>query len=289
MSLGTVKAFFKLIRLEYSIFSAAGVLISGILAGDLTGFQTEFIIAFLIVFFTAVGAFALNDYYDYETDKTNERYDRPLNVGLLSRKIAIVTSIISFSIVLYLSFYLNTPTRILVLISLLPFILYNVGLKKIILIKNLIIAYAFVATILGGSLVTDATLEPLIVYFAIIGFIVGIAFEIMIDICDMRGDKKLGIETISTRFGLKPEAMLTSFLYGVIMILDPLPFFVLIDSHLYRDYLFLVLILIPVISYFFVSKSLLSDQSPKNIMLLKGRIFVTMQIGSIAYIIGVLL
>lgn len=186
MSLGTVKAFLRLIRLEYSIFSAAGVLISGILAGDLTGFQTEFILAFLVVFFTAAGAFALNDYYDYETDKMNERYDRPLILGLLSRKIAVVTGIISFSIVLFLSVYLNTPTRILVLISLFPFILYNVGLKKIILIKNFIIAYAFVVTILGGSLVTDATLEPLIVYFAIMGFIVGIAFEIMIDIGDAR-------------------------------------------------------------------------------------------------------
>jgi 4-hydroxybenzoate polyprenyltransferase len=289
MSSGTVKAFLKLIRLEYSIFSAAGVLISGILAGDLTGVQTEFIILFLIVFFTAAGAFALNDYYDYETDKMNERYDRPLILGLLSRKIAVVTSIISFSIVLFLSFYLNTPTRILVLISLPPFILYNVGLKKIILIKNFIIAYAFMATILGGSLVMDATLEPLIVYFAIMGFIVGTAFEIMIDIGDVHGDKQLGIDTISTRFGLKTAGIVSTFLYGIIMILDPLPFFVLIDSQLYRDYLFLVLILIPVISYIFVSKSLLSDQSPKNIMKLKGQIFLTMQIGSIAYIIGVLL
>ena len=121
------------------------------------------------------------------------------------------------------------------------------------------------------------------------GLIVGTAFEIMIDIGDPRGDKELGIETISTGFGTKPAAIVSSFLYGVIMILDPLPFFIRIDARLYLDYLFLVLILIPVISYFFVSKSLLRDQSPKNIMGLKGRIFVTMQIGSIAYIIGVLL
>ena len=63
----------------------------------------------------------------------------------------------------------------------------------------------------------------------------------------------------------------------------------MIDPHLYLDYAFLLLILIPVVSYFFISKSLIKDQSKKKVFQLKKRVFVTMQVGCAAYLIGVLL
>lgn len=282
-------AFFKLIRLDYSLFSGTGVLLSGLLAGDLRGFQSEYFVAFFIVFLSAVGSFAFNDYYDFQVDKKNRRYDRPLVSGLLSRKVALITGMASFSLILLLSLFLNSPAMFLFLISLPLFFLYNLGVKKMILFKNILIAYAYVATILFGSLVSDAIVEPLIVYFAAMGFIVGLAFEIMLDIGDVEGDKELGIETLSTRFGMKTATQVSVVLYAAIIILDPLPCITMIDPRLYLDYVFLFLIFIPVVSYFFTSKSLMKDQSKSSIFQLKKRVFVTMQVGSIAYLIGVLL
>ncbi len=285
----TFRAFAKLTRLDYSLFSALSVFLSGLLAGDLNGFQPEYLLAFLIVFLSAVGSFAFNDYHDFEVDKRNARYDRPLVSGLLSRKVALITGLASFSLIVLLSLYLNPLAASLVLVSLPLFFLYSLGLKRTFLVKNTLIAYAYVATILFGSLVTDATLEPLIAYFAAMGFIVGLAYEIMLDIGDVEGDKELGIETLSTRFGMKTAALVSVVLYATVMILDPLPFFIMIDSGLYVDYFFLLLILIPVLSYFTISKSLLKDQSKRSIFKLKKRVFFTMQAGCIAYLIGVLL
>lgn len=282
-------AFFKLVRIDYSLFSASGIFLSGLMSGDLHGFQSEYIVAFFIVFLSAVGSFAFNDYYDFEVDKRNRRYDRPLVLGLLSRKVALITGLGSFSLILLIALFLNIQALTLVLVSLPLFFLYNVGMKKIILVKNVLIAYAYVATILFGSLVSDTTIEPIIVYFATMGFIVGLAFEIMLDIGDMEGDKELGIETLSTRFGIKTAAVVSVVLYGLIMILDPFPFITLIDSRLYMDLVFLFLIIIPVVSYFFISKSLMKDQSKGRIFRLKKKVFWTMQIGSVAYLIGVLL
>ena len=145
------------------------------------------------------------------------------------------------------------------------------------------------STIFLGSLVSDAALELLIVYFAIMGFIVGLAFEIMLDIGDVEGEKTLGLKTLAVKFGVESAAKLSIALYIVIMVLDPLPFFIMIDSRLHLDYVFLFLVCIPVISYFFISRSLMKDQSKSRIFQLKNKIFVTMQIGSIAYLIGVLL
>lgn len=288
MRVESIQAFFKLIRLNYSLFAAFGVLISGILAGDLHDFQLEFLVAFFIVFFFACGNYAFNDYYDFEADKRNERYDRPLVLGLLSKRIALMTSFVSFYLVFMLSLFLDLLIITLILAILLLFLLYSLYLKKVLVIKNILAAFAFVATILFGSLISDTIIEPLIVYFAAMGLIVGVALEIMFDIGDVRGDKELGLDTLPIRFGLKTAAQISVILYGVIMILDPLPFFLQIDLRLYRDYLFLILILIPVASYFFISKSLIEDQSPKNIVQLKRRIVGTMQVGTLAYLIGVL-
>ena len=162
-------------------------------------------------------------------------------------------------------------------------------MKRIIFVKNILVAYAFVATILLGSLVIDSFLEPLIVYFAIMAFIVGFAVETMVDMADVKGDRERGIETISTRFGVKKSAYVSILLYSVVMILDPLPFFVMIDPRLHFDYVFLFFILIPVVFYFFISRSLIQNQSIDNISRLRRRVFYTMQIGCIAYLVGVLL
>ncbi len=285
----TIRAFFKLIRIEHSLFAALGVLLSGVLAGDLQGFQLEYLIAFSIVFLYTIGNYAFNDFYDFELDKRNERYDRPLVSGLLPRKISPIISIISVFLIILLLFFLNLPIMLLVFANLPLFFLYSMELKKILVVKDIMIGYAFMATIFFGALVSDSILEPLIVYFGVMGLIVGIAVEIMFDIGDIKGDKALGIKTLPIRFGLKKAAQTSVILYGIIMIMDPLPFFLLIDHRLYLDYLFLSIILIPVISYFFISKSLLRDQSQKNIFRLKQRIILTMQVGSVAYLIGVLL
>jgi len=120
------------------------------------------------------------------------------------------------------------------------------------------------------------------------GFIIGLGSEIMFDIADVEGDTELGIKTIPNKFGLKIAAKVSVVFYIIIIILDPLPFFVLIDSRLYFDPLFLVLILIPVVSYAILSISLLKNQTKENALKLRKLIFVIMQVGVLAYLIGVL-
>ncbi len=265
MDSNKVQSFLKLIRFDYSIYSAGGVLLSGLLAGDLTGIQSEYVITFLIVFFAAVSSYSLNDYFDLEIDKNNKRLDRPLVLGGLTRKTALITGIISFSLTILLTLFLNIPAKVLIYSSLPLFFLYSMWLKKFFVFKNILVAYGYFVTIILGSIISDAYIEPLIIYFALMGFIVGFALEIMLDIRDVIGDKNGYIETFATRWGTKLAAQLVIILYGVIMILDPLPYLIEIDTRLFQDKLFLILIIIPIISYTFISKSLLTDQSIKNV------------------------
>ena len=265
------------------------VLLSGILAGDLRGFQVEYVVSSLIIFFSASGSFAFNDYFDFEVDKRNNRVDRPIVLGQITRKTALFTGIGSMIIVFLLSLNLNPLARLLVIFSLPLFYLYSIKLKRILFVNNALIASAYVLTLFLGTLVSDNVVEPLIVYFAMMSFIVGLATEIMINIIDVEGDKALKIKTLSTRFGIKRAAQTAAFLYVLIVILDPLPFFVLIDSRLYLDRVFLLAILIPMVSYLSLIRDLFREQTPKKIFKLKRRIVITMQVGSIAYLLGVLL
>ncbi len=280
--------FLKLIRIELCIFGTIGFFVSGVLAEDLIGLQVEYFIGFLIIFLSEAGAFAINDYIDYEIDLNNNRSDRPIVLGQITRITALYTAIIILLIDLLLVLFLNPFAALIALISIPLFYVYSLGLKKMILIKNFLIAYSYSGTILFGSLVTDAILEPIIIYFAFMGFIVGLGSEIMFDIADVEGDKELGINTIPNKFGVKRAANVSIILYSIIIVMDPLPFFVLIDSRLYFDPLFLILILIPVISYVFLSISLLKNQTKENTLKLRKLIFVIMQVGVLAYLIGVI-
>jgi len=279
----------QLVRADYSLFGATGILVSGVLSGDLKELQPEYLVAYLIAFLTAVGSFAFNDYRDYEIDRLNERTDRPLVSDKIPRKVARITGLVSFISVFLLSFLLNWTAMFLVLVSFPIFFLYSLGAKKILVVKNCLVAYAYVSTILVGSAVTDSIVEPLILYFASMGFIVGTAFEIMLDIADREGDESLGVRTIATEFGVRIASYVSVALFVVIMIMDPLPFFFLVDQKLFGDYVFLLLILVPVVSYILTSRLLVMDQSRDTIFKLKKRVYLTMQIGCIAYLVGVLL
>jgi 4-hydroxybenzoate polyprenyltransferase len=184
--------------------------------------------------------------------------------------------------------FLNPLAKFIVIVGVSLFYLYSIRLKRIIFVNNVLIAGAYVLTLLLGTLVSNSFVEPLILYFSIMGFIVGLAMEIMIDIIDVKGDKIFQIQTLSTRFGVRSASQIAAFLYLLIVILDPLPFFVMIDSRLYLDYVFLLGILIPIVSYLLIVKDLLRDQTPIGIFNLKRRLFITMQIGSLVYLLGVL-
>ncbi len=259
-----LKGFFKLIRVEICLFAAIGLFVSGILAEDLTGFQWDFLIAFLILFFSTAGSFAINDYFDLEIDRENQRKDRPIVLGLISRKTALFTAILLLVTVVILSTFLNLTAMIFALTSISIFYLYSLGLKRIFLFKNLLIAGSYSATILFGSLISDSFLEPITIYFAIMGFIIGLGSEIMFDIADIEGDKAQLVNTIPNKFGTQKAAILSIFIYFVIIVLDSLPFYVFFDSRFYFDYVFLALICIPILGYILLSISLFKNQTKEN-------------------------
>lgn len=284
----TVRAFVRLFRLNRALSASFGVIFTGLFVGDLVGLQPEYLVAFLVVLFSALANFGFNDYCDLEVDRSNHRLDRPLVQGSLTKGAVLVVTGASTLLALGLTLFLNPTARLLVLVGLPVSLFYHVGVKRVFLLKNAFIGLTNVGIVLLGSLVSDAVVEPVAVYIAAIGFFVALSYEIMLDIADVQGDRAHGIDTIPVRFGVKTASWVSVILGLGAVIVDPLPYFVMVDPRLHGDALFLLLILVPVILRLSISISLYRDQSRENVLRLKKRAFRNLQLGCLCFLVGIL-
>lgn len=278
----------RLFRLERAFSAASGVLITGLIVGSIGEMSLTHGLAALCVFFSALVNFVLNDLHDYEGDSLNGRPDRPLALGIIGKETALVLAFICGVLAVGFSFLLPKDPRLMILVGL-PFTLaYNVYLKRFIAFKNLFTGFANAGVVLVGAAVSGAHLDPLVLFLAVLGFLFSVSYEVMLDIADVEGDRKNGVETIPVRYGLE-RAVLVSVLVGVVtMVLSPLPFFIGIENRLRGDSLFLVLALVSVVDRARVLRGLTLDQSPNKVLELKGRLFRNLQVSGLVYLIGIL-
>ncbi len=265
-----------------------GVLLTGVIVKDLTGFSLVYAFACFSVFFSALANFVLNDIHDLEIDRSNERHDRPLATGVINKTTAMY--IAGACILLAISFALLLPVtpRALILAGLPVSLAYNLHLKRFLVFKNLFTGLANVGVILVGGILVDNHIEPLVYYLALVGFFFSLSYEVMLDIADVKGDKANGVETIPSRFGVVNAAWFSVLIGLGAVFANPMPFFVRFDSRLFHDPLFLGLILVSVVNRLMISRELLKDQSPGNVKRLKKRLFRNLQMGGFGYLIGFL-
>jgi 4-hydroxybenzoate polyprenyltransferase len=280
--------FIRLIRLERAISAAVGVILTGIIVKDLAVFQWDYVIACLSVFFSTSANFALNDYHDLDIDVFNKREDRPLANGVFNPRTAVWIAAASCILAYALALQLRPIPRVMIMVGLPVSLAYNLYLKRYLAFKNLFTGLANVGIILVGALVLDNNVETLAWYLAFISFFFSISYEVMLDIADVKGDLVMGVQTIPGRFGTRKAAWLSIIIGIGAVFVNPLPFFIQVDSRLFRDYLFLGLVMLSVANRVLISRELLMDQSPENVWRLKKRLFRNLQMGGITYLIGFL-
>jgi 4-hydroxybenzoate polyprenyltransferase len=281
-------SYLSLTRLERAFSAVAGVILTGIIVNDISMIDWNYVIACIAVFFSALANFALNDYQDIEIDRINKRQDRPLVNGTINPNNALGVTLVSTLIAGIFALQMMPIPRNLIMLGLPVSLLYNIHLKKYLIFKNMFTGLANVGVILLGSLVVDNVVEPIAYYISVIGFFFSISYEVMLDIADVEGDKAMAVDTVPVKFGKKNAAYLSIFIGVFSVLANTLPFFIKVDARLFRDYLFLILIIIPILNRLLISRNLLHDQSAENIYLLKKKTFRNLQLGGLCYLIGFL-
>ena len=201
---------------------------------------SEFYFALLLFSILLIGAagYTINDYFDIKVDSENK--DEHVIVGrTIKRRIALVIHFILTSVGLILGFYFTykiNQLAISIILIVCAYILwiYNLKLKRIFFIANLIVAG------LSAFFVTSiATLEIFLKYnhnasinniktvtiIATFAFISSLMNEIIKDLKTVEGDKKYKIRTLPTVWGLlktkeflKWLSIITAFIISVIAI-----------------------------------------------------------------------
>ena len=221
-----LKAFFRLTRIEHSLFLALAVLVGEIVVTkDIQLWPTVF--GVLSVFFIGMGSFALNDFMDYPTDKKNKRKDRPIVSGTISAWAAMVTTKISFPLGILFALLINLNCFWIAVVFSVLAIGYSYVLKKLLLLGNMFIAFSMAIPFIFGSYIISDQISASIQVLASIAFLTGLGREIIKSIQDMAGDEKYGRWTLPIALG-KTIPKYFAMLYILIAVaMSPIPFLLL--------------------------------------------------------------
>ena len=220
----------ELVRLHNCLLAGVAVLVGMIVAvisRDIPLPQAAF--AFIVAVMICGGGNAINDYCDRKIDAIN-RPGRPIPSGRLKAGHALAIGRSLFMIGVLLAIPLGTPCIILAILNSLVLAFYAAGLKHLGLVGNLTIGYLVGSTFLFGGLavknvpILQAVSLQAVSILAAMAALSTIGRELIKDIEDMKGDKKIGLKTFPLRHGTRAAAALAIVFIAAAIALSPLPY-----------------------------------------------------------------
>lgn len=222
-----LKALWELFRLEHGFMYGLGIVIGIYVSDPYFADFPKILFGYLTAVFLQASAFALNDFSDYEVDVANNRLDRPLVRGDLSRDTALKSGLlmmplglISAGLVSYFAFLFA------VAITLLGY-LYNIKLKEYGFAGNVYIAFTMAAPFLFGSIVASDGITQSSALLSSIAFLSGLGREVMKGIEDVEGDALRNVRSVARIVGVREAATISALLYVLAVLISPFPLFIL--------------------------------------------------------------
>lgn len=183
------------------------------------------LLAFLSMSFIASGGFAINDYYDRESDAVIKP-KRPIPSGAVSYKTAVIFSGLLFGFGLVLSFLINWLSFAIIAIDSVLLLVYSYLIKRksgfaANLLMGILTGTAFVygeATVTGTISLISVSLYPIA-----LGTIGG---NVLRDIFSLEGDAKVGYPTLPQKIGSISAAKVGGVFFLLTGLLAPLPYLI---------------------------------------------------------------
>jgi len=191
-----LKEYYRLGRPVNALAGCIAVFLSGYVAGPESWWPV--IMAAVTVLLITVSTNAWNDYVDIEIDRVNKP-ERPLPVGLIRPRGALLFSAVGTALSLLIAAFINQPAFLIALGSNILLYLYSWKLKCTILWGNAAVAAIVgLCFIFGG--VAAGNIEPVLM-LAVTVFFAIMAREILKTMADYKGDLQQRCRTIATAWG----------------------------------------------------------------------------------------
>jgi geranylgeranylglycerol-phosphate geranylgeranyltransferase len=217
-----MNAYLEIMRPSVCLMSLLGIVIGSIVAGV---FSPILVIYAIIAAVTITGGGnVINDYFDIETDKINSPH-RVLPKGRLSLRKALYWFVILNIIGIGFSFLISIPFLEIAVFNFIISTVYAWKLKKTPFIGNVAVSYLGASPFLASGLILGSftTLSYPIILLSLIAFFGTLAREILKDVRDVKGDKKIKAHTLPIVWGEKASRALASLflLLGCALLIIP--------------------------------------------------------------------
>ncbi len=285
---GKLKAIWDLTRLEHGLIYAVSFIVSLIIAYHSIGLDPVLVIAGVVAIVAAeMGAFALNDYFDVEVDRQNNRTDRPIVRGDITRREARMIAIVAFVVSVVAGCFMGNLGALVVIVVLILFgILYDYQLKEYGLPGNVYIAFTMAAPFLFSSMLFKGS--QVLLLLAAIAFLVGLGREIMKGIMDVEGDALRDVRTVARVYGTRTAKYASVALYLISVLLAPVPFVFNIDEHYYGNLIYAVPAAVASLVLLYVCVQLLRGHDRKTISQARQVTLIGMVVALVAFLAGAL-
>ncbi len=284
-----LKAVWDLTRLEHGFIYAISLVVSLIIANhSINELDMTLVVAGVIAVVTAeMGAFALNDYFDVEVDRKNNRTDRPIVRGDISKQEALLLTIASFAVSIVAGYFMGNIGALVVLVVLIAFgILYDYKLKEYGILGNVYIAFTMAAPFLFSSILFKYS--QVLLLLSAIAFLVGLGREIMKGIMDVEGDALRDVKTVARVYGTTTAKYVAVALYLISILFAPIPFVFNIDPSFYQNPYYAVLAALAALVLLWVCVDLLRGHDRKVVSRARKTTLLGMLIALIAFLAGAL-
>ena len=223
----SVRGLIALLRLPYWMMSGGLALLTAFAIAPLGILDLKIVplIFFSMAFITSAG-FAVNDYFDRESDAIIKP-KRPIPAGSLSLKQVIAASIFLFAVGLSLAFLINLLSFVILLVDSILLLLYSAFVKrKSGLAANVLVGLLVgTAFIYGGAAVFQAVPVAISVSLTLYPICFGtIGGNVLRDILSLEGDSKIGYPTLPQKRGTRNAIRVAVFFFITTALLAPLPF-----------------------------------------------------------------
>ena len=272
-------AYIRLMRPLNLFQGGIAVLVTGTLMKDFPEWQLVLFALGIVWALTGAGN-ALNDYCDAEIDRVN-RPGRPIPRGLITPKAALVFSVALFltGIILVIPI-ISAELLVIVGLAIILMIIYSLYLKVRPFWGNLTVALILgMAFLFAGAVFGDIGrgIPP---FFLAFGFT--LIREIIKDIQDVKGDRKVAARTVPLQYGIPLARRLVFLLTILLMIGALIPYYL----HIYGVFYLLVLIFAVEIPLIYFLYSLGRDSSPDNCGRLSSLLKADIFFGLLAIFVG---
>ena len=285
--MGKIKDVIKLTRIEHSLMLIIAVVAAEMIALGLPGINT-LILSIITPVFISMGAFAINDYFDIETDRIN-RKSNPLLKGNLKPKDALYITAVSMLIGIAASAMINAYCFAIAVIFAALSILYSYRMKNMLLLGNAYIAVSMAIVFIFGAYAVSSSIRPAVVLIIVMIFLSGLAREINGTVRDMEGDVKARkVRTLPVVIGRRAAAAAAFILY-MIAIGITLYLFLEVSPFLYNIYYGVLIVISDILVFNSGVVFLLGDKKgykrARNTSLAgMGLALIAILIASLAYI-----